>query len=68
METLTFKTNIKCGGCVATVTPLLNSNTAISSWKVNTDSPDKTLTVEGTVSALEVINTLNKAGFQAEQR
>jgi copper chaperone len=68
METLTFKTNIKCGGCVATVTPLLNENAAISSWKVDTDSPDKTLTVEGTVSAVEVVDTLNKAGFQAEQR
>ncbi|WP_432710871.1 heavy-metal-associated domain-containing protein [Pedobacter sp.] len=68
METLTFKTNIKCGGCVATVTPFLNAKKEISSWEVNTDSPDKTLTVAGDVSAEEVIKTLNEAGFQAEQR
>ena len=68
METLTFKTNIKCGGCIATVTPFLNAKKEINSWEVNTDSPDKTLTVAGDVSVEEVIKTLNEAGFQAEQR
>jgi len=68
METLKFKTNIKCGGCIATVTPFLDAKEEISTWAVNTDSPDKILTVEGDVSASTVIETLNKAGFQAEQR
>ena len=68
METLKFKTNIKCGGCIATVTPFLDAKEEISSWAVNTDSPDKILTVEGNVNALTVIETLNEAGFQAELR
>ncbi|MBG6234131.1 copper chaperone [Pedobacter sp. CAN_A7] len=68
METLTFKTNIKCGGCIATVTPFLNAKKEISSWDVQTDHADKTLTVEGDITAAEVIHTLNEAGFQAEQR
>jgi copper chaperone len=68
METLTFKTNIKCGGCIATVTPFLNAKKEISSWEVNTESPDKTLTVEGDLTAAEIIKTLNEAGFQGEQR
>jgi len=46
MATLQFKTNINCGGCIARVTPRLNEVKGISSWKVDTDNPDKILTVE----------------------
>ncbi|MET3114096.1 copper chaperone [Pedobacter sp. CG_S7] len=67
METLKFKTNIKCGGCIATVTPFLNEQKEISKWSVDTNSLDKLLTVEGKVSAAVVISTLEKAGFKAEK-
>lgn len=69
METLKFKTNIKCGGCVATVTPHLNGLADVFKWEVNTDTPDKILTVEGdTALDAELIKeTLKKAGFQAEK-
>lgn len=68
METLQFKTNINCGGCVAKVTPKLNEIKGIASWKVDTNNPDKILTVEAdTISTKEVIDTVNKAGFKIEK-
>lgn len=68
METYKFKTNIKCGNCVATVTPFLTGISEIEDWEVDTKSPDKTLTIT-TADGLEstkVITALNKAGYQAE--
>jgi copper chaperone len=68
METYKFKTNIKCGNCVATVTPFLNGIAEVEDWEVDTKSPDKTLTINSTapVEASKVIAELNKAGYQAE--
>jgi copper chaperone len=68
MKTLKFKTNIKCGGCIETVSPHLNALDGLDSWSVDTDVPEKVLTVSGNTAALteEVINTLKKAGYQAE--
>ena len=68
METYKFKTNIKCGNCVATVTPFLNGIAQVEDWEVDTKSPDKTLTINSTapVEASKVIAELNKAGYQAE--
>jgi copper chaperone len=68
METYKFKTNIKCGNCVATVTPFLNGIAEVEDWEVDTKSPDKTLTISSStpVNASKVIAELNKAGYQAE--
>jgi copper chaperone len=67
MTILKFKTNINCGGCVAKVTPFLNKQEGVASWKVDTENPDKILTVESTgTTATEVITTLQKIGFKAE--
>jgi copper chaperone len=67
METLKFKTNIKCGGCIATVTPFLDKLPEISKWEVDTNNPDKVLTVEGDdkLDAETVIDTLKEAGYVA---
>ena len=69
METLKFKTNIKCGGCIATVTPFLDKIPAISSWEVDTNSPDKILTVKGneTLNTAEISSSLADAGYVAEE-
>lgn len=68
METLKFKTNIKCGGCIATVTPHLNALPGLDEWAVDTNVPEKILTVSGSTSTLtqEVVETLKKAGYEAE--
>ncbi|MBA5630209.1 heavy-metal-associated domain-containing protein [Moheibacter lacus] len=66
MKTFKFKTNINCGGCVSGVTPFLNQleNT---DWKVDTENPDKILTVESeSVSEEEIIRMVKKAGFEIE--
>ena len=65
MNTIKFKTNINCGSCIKTVTPFLNKTIEIESWEVDTDNPDKILTVKGDVSAEDVIGVLKEAGYKA---
>ena len=69
METLKFKTNIKCSGCIETVTPFLNKVSNIDHWKVDTTSADKILIVQGSpsLSNEQVVAVLGKAGYKAEE-
>lgn len=69
MDTLKFKTNIKCSGCIAASTPFLNQATGEGKWKVDTDNPDKILTVEAGngVDEKTVIEAVQKAGYTAEK-
>ncbi|WP_162944625.1 hypothetical protein [Flavisolibacter nicotianae] len=46
MKIYQFKTNINCSGCISNVTPYLNANNPIKSWKVGAASPSKVLTIE----------------------
>ena len=67
MKTLKFKTNVNCGGCVATVTPHLNQIKGIGKWNVDTSNPMKVLTVEASELLPEVIiEKLKEAGYKAE--
>ena len=66
MKTLKFKTNINCSGCIAKVTPSLNSAEGITKWEVDTTDPQKVLSVEtSTLREDEVIAILKKAGYNA---
>ncbi|AEI46613.1 heavy-metal-associated domain-containing protein [Runella slithyformis] len=68
METLQFKTNINCGSCVAKVTPFLNQLENVDTWKVDTNNPEKILTVSGEDLTSELIETtVQKAGFEAAE-
>ena len=69
MQTLQFKTNIKCGACIATVTPHLNKLAELAEWKVDTTGADKILTITGDSETLgqKIISTLKNAGYTAEQ-
>ncbi|MFD2963948.1 MULTISPECIES: heavy-metal-associated domain-containing protein [Olivibacter] len=69
METLKFKTNIKCSGCIETVTPFLNKVSEIEKWQVDTASADKILTVQGdqSLNDQKVIYALEQAGYKAEK-
>jgi copper chaperone len=69
METVKFKTTIKCSGCVATVTPGLNEAVGANNWQVDLQSPDKILTVNTTDKGKEsaVIQKLQEAGYKAEK-
>ncbi|WP_066835639.1 heavy-metal-associated domain-containing protein [Rufibacter ruber] len=65
MSTLKFKTNIKCGGCISAVTPTLDTTPGVENWAVDTNNPDKILTVQGNISEEEVMAAVNKAGYNA---
>ena len=62
-----FKTNINCGGCVASVTPHLDNAEGVCEWEVDTANKDKilTVTIDG-VSEEQVIEIIQKAGYKAE--
>lgn len=65
MQSLQFKTNINCGGCIKAVTPFLDEIEGIQNWTVDTQNPDKILVVEGdTVAAAEVVAAVEDAGFE----
>ncbi len=67
MKTLKFKTNVNCGGCIATVTPYLNKLSGIDKWSVDTTNPNKILTVETSdLDPVAIICALKEAGYKAE--
>lgn len=67
METLKFKTNIKCSGCVAKVTPHLEANPSIKEWNVDIANPDRILTVKAeNIGVDEIKAIVKKAGYNAE--
>ena len=66
-KNLQFKTNINCGGCVASVKPHLDNADGICHWEVDTTNKDKVLTVKSTgITEEQVIETKQKAGFKIE--
>lgn len=66
MEKMTFKTNINCGNCVRSVTGFLNEVEGIDQWAVDTDNPEKILTVEGNVSVEAIVEAVEDAGFDIQ--
>ena len=63
---LKFKTNIKCAGCIATVTPKLNEKVGENNWQVDIQDPNKILTIETNTPAEEVISALADVGYKAD--
>ncbi len=62
-----FKTNINCGGCIASVTPFLNEAEGIAHWEVDTTNKNKILLVESEgISEQEIIAVVQKAGYKIE--
>ena len=63
-----FKTNIKCDGCIATVTPVLDQAVGAGNWQVDLVDPQRVLTVEhAAVSADAIKASLATVGYQAEE-
>lgn len=65
METLKFKTNLKCSGCVDAVKENMNAIPHLNNWEVDLASVDKILSVDGNINKEEVIKAFEKAGYQA---
>lgn len=68
METLQFKTNIKCSGCLAKVSPYLNETIGEDNWEIDLHHPDKLLSVipEEALSKEIVQHAVKEAGYIAE--
>jgi copper chaperone len=67
MKTYTFKTSINCDGCIAKVTPFINNDLKDIKWSVETQNPNKILTVETDLySEKEIMDVVKKAGFKIE--
>lgn len=68
MTTFKFKTNINCGNCIRSVTPFLNELDSLEEWSVDTENPDKILTVESDASdSSEILKAVSESGFTAEE-
>jgi len=71
MNTLKFKTNLKCAGCMYAIKPYMDNLGGIESWDVDLDSPDKIVkVVTNTATADEIKEAIEKAikeaGYSAE--
>jgi copper chaperone CopZ len=65
MNTLKFKTSLKCGGCVSAISGGMNSIAGENNWSVDLDSVDKTLIVNLDESqSAQIEEAVKKAGYQ----
>jgi copper chaperone len=67
MESMQFKTNIKCDACIATVTPGLNEAVGVDNWQVDITNPSKVLTIHDEQKEAKVKEALAKVGYKAER-
>ena len=67
MSTFTFKTSLKCEGCVAKITEALNKEGTISSWKVDLSKTEKDLEIESPgLKPERIIEILQSLGYRSE--
>jgi copper chaperone CopZ len=57
-----FKTNLRCGSCVAAVKPHLDGVPGVDQWGIELASPDKTLTVDEDAAAETIHAALARVG------
>lgn len=63
-----FKTNLKCDGCIAKVTSILDQSAGAGNWQVDLSNPLRILTIENDeVSPVAIKAGLGTAGYQAEE-
>lgn len=67
MAELRFKTNINCGNCINSVKPFLDEIVGEGNWSVDTNNPDKILTVTTDEEIAEVVEAVTDAGFKIQK-
>ncbi len=67
METMQFKTNAKCGGCVAQIGAKLNNILKEEQWTIDLKSPDRTLSVTTDLPEQAIVDAVREAGFTAQR-
>ena len=65
MATLKFKTNAKCGGCVAAIGAKLNKFGREVAWSMVLKSPDITWAITTGLPAETILSAVSEAGFKA---
>jgi hypothetical protein len=59
-----YRTDLRCGACVARVGPLLDAAPGITHWSADVTDPNKVLTVEGDdITAERVADVIGPAGY-----
>lgn len=71
MNTLKFKTNLKCAGCMYAIKPYMDALEGVKSWDVDLDSPEKVVEVKTDSATPEEIKeaiekAIGEAGYTAE--
>ena len=68
METMTFKTNAKCMGCLAKIEEILQGKMNREEWNLDLSDSNSPLTVTSDkLAASEIVELISKAGFKIEQ-
>lgn len=63
MKKAQFKTNINCNSCIRSVTGFIADVEGIQNWEVDTENPEKILTVEGDFKTAALVEAIEDAGF-----
>lgn len=63
MQTKEYTSDLHCNSCVHKLSSFFDAEDRIEFWAVDLKSEDHTLTVEGEISAQEVVSLAQKAGF-----
>lgn len=65
MQTLRFKTSLKCNGCKNNLQPYLDSIKEVISWNIDLNSPDKILEVNiENISIEQFLEKIRPSGYQ----
>lgn len=69
METIRFKTNLKCNGCIAAVKPSMDAIEGMIKWEVDLNTPEKEMKaeVESESNAEKIIAAFKNYGYDAER-
>jgi copper chaperone len=67
-QLMQFKTTLNCQNCVAKVKPFLDKIEGIDNWSVDTNNPDKILSVESSgATDQQIIDAVEGIGFDIEK-
>ena len=68
MNTMIFKTNAKCEGCLAKIEEILQGKISREEWNLDLSDSTRPLTVASDkLAADDVVELISKAGFKIEQ-
>ena len=67
METMKFKTNMRCNGCLTKLGEVFKSDSRVHSWEVENDQWGKLNITSEDISEEEVIELIRKAGYSASR-